>query len=521
MNVETINETINSTKVIGCEKKTKVLEGDISVPDIKPDILSLINVDSDVFITKTEALNGKVNVEGTMEICVLYLAEDDGGTIKSLNNSFNFYETFNVPEANEDTIIDLKFYKGPIECKIVNARKLNIKSPITLDLKATNTIEHTIAKDVVDDRKIELQKEKIGMEMLCNCKRENIEIKESVSLDEDCKPIGEILKACIKIINEDYKISYNKILAKADALIKIIYVADNDERSIESFETTIPVMGFIDYNGISEDMDIELKYNLKTFLLKPVYQDLKALSFSVESTIEIKACVYKKGEMELITDVYDTENELKCEEESLEIMQGQINQKEEIEIMHGLLIPELENIKILNIEAEPNIQNKNTLDGKIALEGNIDFNILYYNENKKILESKKMSLPFQQVVKVPNLQSGADVDVSIVAKNIDYKKVDDNQIQIKMVANVIIHVEKNKEIRGIKNIEVVDGQMTKIPSLVIYYVKPGDSLWKIAKRFKTSINDIMENNNLKDDVIYPNQQLIIPRKVKKNLVEIL
>ena len=48
--------------------------------------------------------------------------------------------------------------------------------------------------------------------------------------------------------------------------------------------------------------------------------------------------------------------------------------------MQVLMIPELENIKILSIKAKPIITNKNILDRKIALEGNIEFNILYYNK---------------------------------------------------------------------------------------------------------------------------------------------
>ena len=30
--------------------------------------------------------------------------------------------------------------------------------------------------------------------------------------------------------------------------------------------------------------------------------------------------------------------------------------------------------------------NKNVLDGKVAIEGNVEFNILYYNKQKRIIE---------------------------------------------------------------------------------------------------------------------------------------
>jgi len=63
--------------------------------------------------------------------------------------------------------------------------------------------------------------------------------------------------------------------------------------------------------------------------------------------------------------------------------------------------------------------------------------------------------------------------------------------------------------------EIRPGQVIKIPQsppgAVIYTVRSGDSLQRIATRYGTNVEDIvMFNYTVNPDLIYPGQQLIIP-----------
>ena len=99
--------------------------------------------------------------------------------------------------------------------------------------------------------------------------------------------LSDILNVDFNITNKDTKVSYNKVLAKADIEIRIIYLTEDGR--IKSLEETIPLIGFIDMIGVSEDNICDVKYKLKNVLIKP--NSAEEHSIYVEIELEI-FCLY-------------------------------------------------------------------------------------------------------------------------------------------------------------------------------------------------------------------------------------
>ena len=70
------------------------------------------------------------------------------------------------------------------------------------------------------------------------------------------------------------------------------------------------------------------------------------------------------------------------------------------------------------------------------------------------------------------------------------------------------------EISVIDNIEVAENNNDNIYSIIVYFVKPGDTLWNIAKKFKSTIDAIVSVNGIENvNQINIGQQLFIPKFV--------
>ena len=109
-----------------------------------------------------------------------------------------------------------------------------------------------------------------------------------------------------EIVNKETKISYNKILIKADVAVKIMYITEDNR--INCVKCKIPVIGFVDIQNVSENNMCDVKYDLKNLIIKP--NNVEEHSIYIEAEVEMECKVYESKEVNLIEDLYSPSVEL-------------------------------------------------------------------------------------------------------------------------------------------------------------------------------------------------------------------
>ena len=153
--------------------------------------------------------------------------------------------------------------------------------------------------DIEDKKNLELLRKQMSINTLVGSGTTKVYAKDTVQI-ESTDNLSEIMKAEMNLVNKENKISYNKVLTKADAVFKIMYLTD-DER-INTCTSTVPIMGFIDIADIADDNLCDVSYTLRNILVKP--SNVEEHSVQVEAEIEILCFVYKKQEISMIQDLY-------------------------------------------------------------------------------------------------------------------------------------------------------------------------------------------------------------------------
>ena len=118
MQVDVTKESVVLNKIVGQKNETIMVEGDLIVPDVKPDILNTINTTGNVCIYKKEVLDGKVRIDGNVNVYVIYLADNEEESIRSLNTNIDFTQVLDFEGCNSDMSVDENVSVKSIECKI-------------------------------------------------------------------------------------------------------------------------------------------------------------------------------------------------------------------------------------------------------------------------------------------------------------------------------------------------------------------------------------------------------------------
>ena len=145
--------------------------------------------------------------------------------------------------------------------------------------------------------------------------------------------------------------------------------------------------------------------------------------------------------------------------------------------------------------------------------------LLFESSNITKLDQKTIKLPFNYDMTIPGITNKNDVEIMLEVKQQNFIVLPDGSIDTQIDIEINAKVSKNVEMNIIDDIETQECRQNNMYSVIIYFVKSGDTLWNIAKRFKSTVEDIVSLNNIEDEnKIYPGQQLFIPRYVAKKRV---
>ena len=518
--MDLIKKNIHMNK-LKCKSSLQLtLDNDFNVPDVKPDIEQIVKEQGDIRITEAKAMNGKLLVKGSLVFNVIYISDDHSRPVYNLSGEIPFDEVVNMEEGCSDDSVTLRPDLEDLTAGIINSRKLSVKAILRLDVSVEDVIDQETAVSVEGESDIRYINKKINITGLAISKKDTYRIKDEIHLPSNKCNIYDIIYSEVELRNVDIRLLDNKFSIKGELPVFIMYAGEDDENKLEYYETELPFSGLVDCSGSNETMVDNIVCNIlsKTLDVKPDADgEERVIDLEVVLDLDIKA--FEEEELEAISDVYSPKRELVPTFDQAVYENLLVKNNSKNRIVDRIRVDENkpEILQICHAGGNVKVDEINLVDGGIEVEGIIEVNLLYISsDDNNPLNSLKGVIPFTQTIEVKGITPESIYDVTPSIEQMNVIMLDSSEIEVKAGVNLsaIVFEKIVESIMTDLTEEPLDlEKLQSMPSIIGYIVKPGDSLWMIAKQFYTTVELLMEMNDLDSDMVHSGDKLLILKQI--------
>lgn len=520
MSVELLRDAFKVNQVIGEDTAQTVVENDIIVPDAKPDVASILLLDGDAYVSSSDAMQDKVLVNGSIRFKILYVSDTEEQEIKSINTSMPFSYGFDVSGVRQGMLAKVKCDIEHMDYEILNSRKINVKTILKLSAKASMEREMNIASDAEGIEDIQVLKNKFRLNSYLGRNENTITVGESLEVPAGKPTVREILRNDIKISEKEYRVTDDKLIVKGEINVSTLYIGDSEDGAIEFMEHGIPFTQFVDMPGATEDTVCEVSCRIADYSFEAEEDnDGELRLIKSDIALDIYAEGYTSRDVEIIDDTYSPSVRLNLEKESFRMEEFVTENKGQIVIKDTITIPDdnQEISEVFNVISKPGVAEYRITEGKIVIEGVVNNKVLYLvNDSNSPVMCQEAELPLRHSLDIMDITENMGCDIELEVDHCNYSMITSREIEVRTVISAVVRVVNTVDMPLISRITESpsdDMRLAAQPSILIYFAQSGDTLWNVAKRYYTTVDDIKRVNGIDDtDSIQPGQQIIIPKK---------
>ncbi len=497
-----------------CQKSGQtMIESDVIVPDVKPDIKRILEVSGSVCITQKMIQQDKVYLQGVLRMTVLYLP--DGGADGELCSLFvtqDFSHSMDCRGVTPEMTLSAEVATETMDHTLLNSRKVNLRCVLGLGIKVVRPILLSLTTGAEGDDSIALRKERLRLLGNNETCESQIILREQLEFPSGKPTIGEILRITAIPTATELQLVEGKAVAKGQVRICTLYSSETD-RSVQFMEHLLPFTEIIDMEGATEDMEGEIDFSISD-LYHEIREDSdgEARNLGLELVLSAMVQGHEIIETEAVTDAYslNCDLDLTCKthhmEQLLDHSTAELTHKDHADI--PTMLPPLR--QVCDVNATTKIDRIAMEGDQITVFGTIRSNILYLTtEDTLPVSGFHHQSEFSHSFSVPGADSNTACDARVFLDHVSYVLSGNNSIELRFVLGLTVKSLKTGELTLIDSISPCTDEKKLHPCIVLYFVQQGDSLWKIAKAYHTTVEQIKTLNQLDCDTIYPGQQLKI------------
>lgn len=481
------------------------LELDFLLPDYEPEVFRILKTRVSPVIQQIQVNKNRLELSGVCNVSVLYLGERQD-SLQAARQAAPFSKTLELKKLpDSDCAVQCIPRCYFVNARAVSSRRLEVRCGLSLRTRVTAQT----AKPVVASAQgcgVQIH----GKQVLCAQNRilssKTFTMSEDLELGQAKPAFGSLLDAWYSLVLTDKKMMENRVICKGDLVTRILYCPEGGGTP-ELMEWSEPVSQILDLTGVQEDDICEIHAERINGSFEPIRDDGECRRLSAEWTLTISAVCDHNSEIQLNDDAFSCQyaSSPVIETVSLTRACGTISQ---IVPVTGMMeISQLESL--CGLLTSPGEYSSRSEDGKLILSGTIEVTAIYMTGGSLAVSDK--SILYEAVLDQACTTGEVSFfpTVSVVSAE---GTLTSGGIDLRIQLNVCGTVCQPVEARILTGLQVDEDKALEKSgaALRICYAEPGENLWDIAKRCRTSLSAIMQENDLQSETMPERQMLLIP-----------
>lgn len=510
---ESINLTERSVKL----NSNVMVETDIIVPDIKPDIGEVLLADASCVTDSVVYRNGKLNVSGTVFFKILYRPDsEEAGELKSLNSSFGFSDSFGIT-SDEEPEFFVSASTEHIGFTLVNSRKLSVKVIVALDVGGYRQ-RHFEPVSSVSGSDIQCREKRYNIYMPTVDVQSDISVSDLLTVPADMPDIDEILKVDAWVTSDECKVMNGKVMVKGNVHLKTLYTAVQGTYTTELVSHQIPFTEIAEAENVDENSDVCVTFGVKDISASArgdMNGDTKIINAELLISARVKAS--KSVQETICDDCYGIHGKMDIKTEKIRLLECVSSENAEFTETQYVQMPKNVKIKdVVNVTLKPILREMCFEEDGLHVRGTL-VSFLLYREDQTDgrIKSAVTESDFEWQKSVSG--QGLSTECELWVEDAVVEKSSADTAEVKGTLGMNVKILQADDVNIITDCEVVEAEASETGSsgLVIYFTENGDTLWNVAKKYGTTVDKIRAANHLEasfdaEDKLTDGKKLLIP-----------
>lgn len=523
MTIKFSEEQLNVEVVVAREFVKDVVSGDIELKDHQNgfQVSEVLDVKAQIRDVKAVIVDGGVEINGVIQTNVVYNGEGmvDEATENTVNifhqeARIDFENFIDIPEAQTGMHILLNMRIADISYEVLETDVLEIA--ITLlkycalsdirNLKCITQISG-LEKDELVEEQLRLE-EWIGEESIRATVSKEIDIKDNLAeVDEVMVVVGEVVKT-------EYKTMENAVVCEGFMEINLLYRSQDNTLAV--IDERLEFDHTLDLYGVRPGMTAVANYKVNDLSMQKLTEGKMRLVGQVECYVKVTNPQRLVVVTDILNDQIDTEKETIMVEEV--VGRGRVKDS----IVHRVNIPATRPDIKRFLQCYARVKDLTTIvnDGGLVVEGSLEGTVFYLAEEDycqgEVVVCLKDCFDFDNYIPIKDCQEGMDLYIEVDVKRTSCQILNDRTLEMNILLEKVTTVTSQIEIECVTDLVEISPMVDDCQeiSYIIYVVQKGDTLYKISRRYRVEINDLIEVNNLENpDCLSIGQKIVIPKSL--------